>query len=100
VGGTHRFVFGKHSGAGAVEEVLKKNESRLKAQGIVLDEALVQRALDEAKELRARMIEDGHAFRAVDDHYRHMARLGISEEGLVELVLRLHALSRAAAGSA
>jgi hypothetical protein len=63
------FVFGKHSGAGAVEKVLKKHASRLEAQGIKADEDFVKRLLDKAKELR--------------------------EEGLVELAMRMHAEERA-----
>ena len=89
VGGQHRLIFGKHSGAGAVEEVLKRQEPLLKAQGIALDDELVRRALDKVKELRSRMIEDGHTQGAVDRYYRDYEHLGISEAGLVELVLQL-----------
>ena len=38
VGGTHRFVFGKHSGAAAVEAVLDKHAPLLAAQGVTLDQ--------------------------------------------------------------
>ncbi len=89
VGGKHRLIFGKHSGAGAVEEVLKRHASVLKAQGIQLDEALVQRALEKVKELRSRMIEDGHTQAAVERTYEDYEHLGISEAGLVEMVLQL-----------
>lgn len=91
VGGEHGFVFGKHSGAAAVEEAFKKHEARLKAQGIRSDEDLVKRALEKAKELRSAMIDDGHAARSIREHYQAMEKLGISEEGLIELVLRMHA---------
>lgn len=98
VGGVHRFIFGKHSGAGAVEEVLKANEGRLQAQGITADSALAQKALDAVKELRARMIESGHTQATVAEHYRRYEALGVSEEALLQLVLRMHAEERAKAG--
>jgi isopropylmalate/homocitrate/citramalate synthase len=91
VGGTHRFVFGKHSGAGAVEEAFKKHQARLAAQGVEVNDALVTNTLERAKELRARMTENGHAGRTIRQHYDNMAELGISEEGLIELALEMHA---------
>lgn len=96
VGGLHRFVFGKHSGAGAVEEVLKAHEAELTAQGLVLDDALVARLLERVKEDRARMIESGHTSAAVRAHYQAMGQLGVSEEELVQAALRLHAEERGA----
>ena len=53
VGGTHRFVFGKHSGAAAVEAVLEAHADLLAAHGVAVDETLVgQRA--RARETAAR----------------------------------------------
>ena len=72
VGGTHRFVFGKHSGAGAVEEAFKKHHARLEAQGVEVNDALVANTLERAKELRAKMIENGHAARTIGQHYDNM----------------------------
>ena len=91
VGGTHCFVFGKHSGAGAVEAAFKKHHGRLEAQGVEVTEALVKNTLERAKELRAKMIENGHAARTIRQHYDNMAQLGISEERLIELALAMHA---------
>ena len=95
VGGVHRFIFGKHSGAGAVEEVLGAHKGRLEAQGIRVDSALAQRALDAVKELRARMIESGHTQATIAEHYRRYEALGVSEEALLQLVLKLNAEERA-----
>jgi isopropylmalate/homocitrate/citramalate synthase len=94
VGGTHRFVFGKHSGAGAVEEVLKAHSAELESQGVRVDDALVARLLDAVKEDRARMIESGHAQKAIAAHYEGMAQLGVGEEQLVRLALALNARDR------
>ena len=99
MGGVHRFVFGKHSGAGAVEEVLKAHAQQLAAQGLVVDDALVARLLDRVKEDRARMIESGHTGAAIRAHYEAMAQLGVSERQLVEAALRLHAEERSKAGA-
>lgn len=96
VGGVHRFIFGKHSGASAVEEVLSANAARLQAQGITVDEGLAQRALDRVKELRARMIETGHTQKTVHEAYERYEALGVSEEALLQLVLKMHAEERAA----
>jgi len=96
VGGRHRFVFGKHSGAGAVEQVLERHRGPLEAQGVRVDDALVARLLERVKEDREKMIESGHASQAIADHYAAMARLGIGEEQLVQLALKLHAEERAA----
>ena len=43
VGGTHRFVFGKHSGAAAVEAVLADHSGLLEAHGVTVDAGLVER---------------------------------------------------------
>jgi len=87
VGGTQRFVFGKHSGAAAVEAVLTAHGDLLASHGISVDTALVARVLDRVKELRERRIETGHAARAVREFYENYQRLGISEAALIELAL-------------
>ena len=87
VGGTHRFVFGKHSGASAVESVLGRHADVLAAHGVTVDEALVARVLERVKELRERKIASNHAARAVGDFYRHYGELGIGEAALLEIAL-------------
>jgi isopropylmalate/homocitrate/citramalate synthase len=99
VGGQHRFIFGKHSGAGAVEEVLQANQAALQAQGLTVDDALVARLLDRVKEERARMIEGGSAQRAIKAHYEAMDALGISEDQLLQMALRINAEEKAKAGA-
>ncbi|HEX7136656.1 MAG TPA: hypothetical protein VF219_02355 [Vicinamibacterales bacterium] len=87
VGGTHRFVFGKHSGASAVESVLGRHADVLAAHGVNVDEALVTRVLERVKELRERNIASNHTGRAVGDFYRHYSELGIGEAALLEIAL-------------
>jgi isopropylmalate/homocitrate/citramalate synthase len=91
VGGTLRFVFGKHSGVAAVEAALQRHGPLLAAQGIRVDDDLVARVLDRAKELRTAQIHTGHARQAVESFYRHYDSLGISEAALVEIALDVRA---------
>jgi isopropylmalate/homocitrate/citramalate synthase len=87
VGGTHRFVFGKHSGAAAVESVLARHAGVLSAHGVTVDDALVSRVLERVKELRERNIATNHAARAIGDFYRNYSELGIGETAVLELAL-------------
>ena len=90
VGGTQRFVFGKHSGAAAVEAVLTRHATLLASHGITVDETLVSRVLDRVKDLRERQIALGHTARAVREFYENYARLGIAEAALIEIALELN----------
>ena len=99
VGGTHRFVFGKHSGAAAVEAVIEKHADLLRANGVVVNSTLVATVLDRVKALRESMIATGQHARAVDDFYRNYDRLGISEAAVVELALESSDASASASES-
>ena len=87
VGGTQRFIFGKHSGAAAVEAVLARHGDLLAGHGIAVDETLVARVLDRVKELRERKIAAGDGARAVRTFYENYERLGVSEAALIEIAL-------------
>ena len=89
VGGTHRFVFGKHSGGNAVESVLKKHERLLAGQGVILSDDLVTRVLARVKALREAQIARDLSRTAVDQYYRNYHQLGITEAALIELVLEI-----------
>lgn len=91
VGGTHRFVFGKHSGAAAVEAVLSHHADRLGVLGVTVDAALVERVLERVKHLREHRIASNHHERAIDECYRNYHQLGISEAALVELAIEMSA---------
>ncbi|OGF50129.1 MAG: hypothetical protein A2044_00445 [Candidatus Firestonebacteria bacterium GWA2_43_8] len=86
VGGKRRFVFGKHSGAGAVEDVLKQNEKLLKAKAIEITDELIMKALKKVKAIRESTARDYQDI--VDDYYKKYKNLGVSEEQLLELVLK------------
>ena len=87
VGGTTRFVFGKHSGTAAVQAVLEQHAAALAVQGVTVDDALVAAVLDRVKALRGERISTRHSVRAIDDFYRNYGDLGIGEVALVELAV-------------
>jgi len=97
VGGTHRFVFGKHSGTAAVEAVLTAQAPLLHAHGVTVDETLVERVLDRVKALRDARIRTGDQALAVEQFYDNYRRLGIAEEALVEIALQEGANARSTA---
>jgi len=97
VGGTHRFVFGKHSGRAAVEDVLARHAALLAGHHVTLTEDLVTEVLDRVKVLREQHI--GAQQTAVDTYYANYHQLGVGEAALVELALDVAATSRPGAGA-
>ena len=90
VGGEQRFVFGKHSGAAAVESVLAKHTNALREQGVEINPDLVKRVLDRVKALREQMLPEKGYPDALAAHYRQYYSLGLSEERIVELAIEFH----------
>ena len=84
VGGEQRFVFGKHSGAAAVESVLAKHVKTLHEHGVEVSPELVKRILDRVKSLREETLPERGYPEAMDAHYRQYYGLGLSEERIVE----------------
>lgn len=89
VGGTQRFVFGKHSGAAAVEAVLAHHADLLASHGVAIDAALADRVLDRVKALREQQIGLGQTARAIREFYDNYQRLGFNEAAIVELAIQL-----------
>lgn len=89
IGGSQKFIFGKHSGAAAIESVLARNEKAIKDAGIEITPELIKRLLDKVKELREEMIpEDGYN-QIIGSYYSHYRSLGISEGRLIEMLLEM-----------
>jgi 2-isopropylmalate synthase len=91
VGGEQRFVFGKHSGAAAVEAVLSKHADTLRHYGVEITPDSVKRILDRVKRLREEALPSQGYPEAMERHYVHYHGLGLSEERIVELALEDHA---------
>ncbi len=88
VGGKRRFVFGKHTGTVAVEEVLKKYERDLKNVGISITDELVKKLVDQIKDLREKEIATDQTQSLIKAYYGNYYSLGISEEQLLGLALK------------
>ncbi len=89
VGGTQKFIFGKHSGAAAIESVLARNEKAIKDAGIEITPELIKKLLDRAKQLREEMTPKNGYNYIIGSYYSHYRSLGISEERLIEMLLQM-----------
>ena len=85
VGGEQRFVFGKHSGAAAVESVLAKHSKTLREHRVEVSPELVKQVLDRVKSLREESLPEKGYPEAMGEHYQQYYGLGLSEERIVEL---------------
>ena len=87
VGGDRRFVFGKHTGATAVEYILSKHKDLLHNAGLEITQELIEKLTQEVKEKREKMIRTNHCLNIIKEHYQAYHNLGISEEKLIEIAL-------------
>lgn len=87
VGGNRRFVFGKHTGSAAVEEVLKKHEKLLSEAGVEINDTLVKNLAERVKEIREAQTGNGKAGNIITRYYQDYYSLGISEEELLAMAL-------------
>lgn len=96
VGGTPRFVYGKHSGLHCVSKLLAE-----RAREIDLEPCskLSARVLEEIKATREKMAADGDCAFAVRKHYGSLERLGISEEQVLEIAKSLSEVKAVAASA-
>ena len=83
VGGHLRFLFGKHSGAMAIEAVLLRHQDELTAEGVAVTPKLVQVLLQLVKEVREKKAMVSQHLDGVRNYYAHLDRLGLTEEDLV-----------------
>jgi isopropylmalate/homocitrate/citramalate synthase len=89
VGGHLRFLFGKHSGAMAIEAVLQRHREELSAEGVEVTPALVKLLLDLVKGVREKKALVSQHRDGVRNYYGHLERLGLTEEDLVAYALVL-----------
>ena len=89
VGGHLRFLFGKHSGAMAIEAVLARHQGELSAAGVEVTPKLVQLLLRLVKEVREKKALVSQHLDGVRNYYSHLERLGLTEEDLVAYALVL-----------
>jgi len=89
VGGHLRFLFGKHSGALAIEAVLNRHKEELAAGGVEISPQLVQLLLRLVKEVREKKAMVSQHLDGVRNYYSHLERLGLTEEDLLAYALVL-----------
>jgi 2-isopropylmalate synthase len=89
VGGELRFLFGKHSGAMAIEAVLNRHREELGAGGVTVTPQLVQLLLRLVKEVREKKAGAQQHLDGVRSYYGHLERLGLTEGDLVSYALVL-----------
>ncbi|MEO8361138.1 MAG: hypothetical protein ABI672_13995 [Vicinamibacteria bacterium] len=89
VGGQLRFLFGKHSGAVAVEAVLKRNEAKLLRGNVEITPKLVQILLKLIKDIRERRAAQNDHADAIRTYYHNLNNLGLTEDDLVSYALVL-----------
>ncbi|MDD5056029.1 MAG: hypothetical protein PHZ00_07245 [Candidatus Peribacteraceae bacterium] len=87
VGGTHGFVYGKHSGRAALE-VLIDRHPLLKDKKHLCTDAVLGQILAEIKDRREHAHKDNGFGNVIDDYYRHLAGLGVSESAVAEIALK------------
>jgi isopropylmalate/homocitrate/citramalate synthase len=89
VGGRLRFLFGKHSGAMAIEAVLNRHKEELTAAGVEVTPRLVQILLRLVKEVREKKAMVSQHLDGVRNYYSHLERLGLTEEDLLAYAMVL-----------
>jgi isopropylmalate/homocitrate/citramalate synthase len=89
VGGHLRFLFGKHSGAMAIEAVLQRHREELAAENVEVTPELVKLLLDLVKQVREKKAQISQHLDGVRNYYGHLERLGLTEEDLVAYALVL-----------
>ncbi len=83
VGAKRRFLFGKHSGAMAIEAVLNHHQEELAQSGVEVTPGLVQVLLRLVKEVREKRATGAPHMDGVRNYYAHLERLGLTEEDLL-----------------
>lgn len=89
VGGETSFVYGKHSGVALVEDVLRKQRTRLERAGVEPTEELAHRVTEEIKRVREERALASKSSEAIDLHDRAMRGLSLDEEDVVTIALAL-----------
>ncbi len=91
VGAEIKYIFGKHSGLGAVKAVLEKPAFRegLERDGVELTPELIEAVTLFVKDARQKRTQTDSFTNITDAFYREYDRLGISELRLVELASTL-----------
>lgn len=86
VGGTPRFVNGKHTGLAHVRSLLAE---RTKQLGFKADREIALRVVEAIKRIRERRAEAADFARWIRQYYSELGRLGISDDEVIEVAMEL-----------
>ena len=82
VGGTTRFIYGKHSGAHAVQDGLLRHAGEIPAE---IDREFVLEVLNEVKALREKVTRSSKTAQHIAQYYDNLHGLGIGEHRLIQI---------------
>lgn len=91
VGARSRLVYGKHSGTRSVVRFLMDHADEI---GTVIDDHFVRLVVSEIKHLRELATYKDYPVAFVQQYYTNLARLGISQDEVLELAKRIAASSK------
>lgn len=86
VGGTTRFVFGKHSGAHSVFDTLLRHQAEI---DVPVDRHFAMLVLQELKAVREAGASTGRVERCINQYYENLKSLGLTEKQLIRLAQEL-----------
>lgn len=86
VGGTPRFIYGKHSGLNSIYNLLLHHADHI---GVEVSRDLALQVLQQVKEMRERVAEqEGHTAVAIRSFYDNLSHLGLAEGDVINLARR------------
>jgi 2-isopropylmalate synthase len=87
VGGTPRFIYGKHSGFNTVFQLLVTHEKEI---GTAVTRDFAAGVLEKIKEARESRAEQFTHKTAIDEYYSNLAGLGLAEEDIICMAKRMN----------
>lgn len=86
VGGTARFLYGKHSGAASLATLLETRQDEI---GCEIDGAFILEVLAEVKVRRESMISETETRRSIAEYYKNLDSLGFTADRVVAMARQL-----------
>ena len=85
VGGTPRFIYGKHSGLNSIYNLLLQHADDI---GVEVSRDLALQVLQQVKEIRESVAEQDHTAVAIRSFYENLSHLGLAEGDVINLARR------------
>ncbi len=91
VGGSQRFVYGKHSGTQIIEHGLKRMEKELEAAGISITPELVEKVTAEMKRLREDKASTDLLQKLIHIYHKTLSSIGLTDSDLFRVACEISA---------